>query len=859
MVDRFSWNPGELIPGDEIEDVEEADVQEGRHSKPWREDMVTRDGEGQFASSGGGGGSSAGGSSSGGGSRGGDSPGSRSSAGASTAASSTSSPGAVTSAAANRRAFVPASAAFDPRTDVLTTTIASEDIPTKNGAITSYRVQGDNDHTYIKTTDRTVVLNDDEITAIQNAVDDPHGQGQDDDSEGADGPLVGPDGTFGAVRTIGKGNRVAVDIDGKPTFELSPKEARALAKAHERLRYARRLTAQGDTVDVIDRGRGVALRTTGEDGKPVEIQLRPSSADRVATAFYDHIDDLEDAPQKVKTEQGVFGFARDTPPGKDPVISITMPNGRVLKFDTEDQQGDFQGALSTAALGESARRDTTSGAEAHALSEHVTLTEAATGTVKGRRFRARLIAGDVQGSSGYYPAAMLRENAAVFRAGLPVYLDHPGITEQHERPERSVRDLAGRLATEAVYERDGLYADVQVYPHWAPVIEAMADDIGMSIRAAGTVEASTRSGIRGPIVTALTEASSVDFVTQAGAGGRIVALLESARKGNLAPPFKKKDEDEDPEDLEDEDDETNEDGDDAKKKGKKGKLPAFLAAKFKAKEADDLAEAATVGSWFESRIHLGFTEMADEMFGGGLLTRDERIGLSSAIGEALTAFNNKVEANHPHLYQRDLWADPVKDANTTTQKGAPMTEGTNTEQAPPERGADVTEAARDRVLAEALAEAKRSAEALTEAQQAASAEIAALKKRLDESDAANRALDNDRAARAAVAEALRTSGLHVLSHARVIESVCRTLPTGEDGRLDTVQLGEAIKTAIDGERTYVAGLAEATGAGIPRGLGESLSPSEPLTESAFETTLVEQFERLGMTPAAAKIAASGRR
>jgi hypothetical protein len=156
-----------------------------------------------------------------------------------------------------------------------------------------------------------------------------------------------------------------------------------------------------------------------------------------------------------------------------------------------------------------------------ALTERVSLAEAAGGQApKGRRFRARIIQGDIQGSSGFYPAKMLKRDAEVFREGLPVFLDHPGATESYDRPERSVRDLAGKLATAAVYERDGLYADVEVYPHWAPVIEAMAGDIGMSIRASGTVEPSQEEGIRGPIVTSLTEAASVGFPTAVGAGTR---------------------------------------------------------------------------------------------------------------------------------------------------------------------------------------------------------------------------------------------------------------------------------------------------------------------------------------------------
>lgn len=768
-----------------------------------------------------------------------------------------------------RRATGQAPAPHDPDRRGMPDTVAAVDIPTAGGAVTVHRQAGD-DFIHLANGDgRSFALTRPEVQQLGLQVGD-----DDDEWEGDSKNVVDDDGFTFARLTKAGSNKLAVQIDDQPAFTLTPKEADRITAAADRLSSAQRINTDYGDFDLFHDGNKFAIRQLGDDARPIETKFDRRSWSALGNAVntvvegFDEYDDAPDAPDSgvtskdVKTNVGkvnvaLKGGGGDSPDSRLAIMpvegddwGIVVDGPRVL---------DFHAAIS--GLLEETRRP-------QPLGEHVTLTEAAGGQApKGRRFRARLIAGDVQGSSGYYPAAMLRENANVFRQGLPVYLDHPGVTEGYERPERSVRDLAGRLATPATYQGDGLYADVEVYPHWAPVIEAMADDIGMSIRAAGTVEASTQRGIRGPIVTSLTEATSVDFVTAAGAGGRIVALLESARKGNLAPPFKaKKDkaedvEDEDLEDLEDEDTDEDDEDEDAKKKGKKGELPAFLKKKFKANESD-LAEAATVGSWFESRIHLGFTEMADEMFGGGLLTRAERIGLSSAIGEALTAFNGRVEADHPHLYQRDLWADPARDAppmtdDTITKKGAPMTEGTNTEQ-PPERGA-VTESARDTALAAALAEARRSAEALTEAQTDAARRIAALEEKLAQGDAEKLTLTNDRTARAAVTEALRTSGLHALSHSRVTESVCRTLPTGDDGRLDTVKFGEAITTAIADERTYVASLAEATGAGIPRGLGESLSASEPLTESAFESNLVAQFERLGMSPAAAKVAATGRR
>jgi hypothetical protein len=272
------------------------------------------------------------------------------------------------------------------------------------------------------------------------------------------------------------------------------------------------------------------------------------------------------------------------------------------------------------------------------LAESTPLVEAAAGVPKSRRFRARLIAGDIQGSSGYYPARMLAESASVFHAGLPVFLDHPSMTEASDRPERSVRDLAGKLTSNAVYERDGLYADIEVYPHMAPVIEAMAGDIGMSIRASGTVEASTQEGVRGPIVTSLVEAASVDFVTAAGAGGKVVALLESARRAE----------------------------------------PEGFSEADRKLTITPLAEGRNIGAHMEARIHRDFTNHADGMYGDGRLTRPERIGLSKAIGKGLDAFTAHVEAEHPQLYKRDLWTDPAAASMTEARKlreAGPMTAG----------------------------------------------------------------------------------------------------------------------------------------------------------------------------------------
>jgi len=149
------------------------------------------------------------------------------------------------------------------------------------------------------------------------------------------------------------------------------------------------------------------------------------------------------------------------------------------------------------------------------------LVESATATAVGEaRLAVRLIdAGE--GSSGVYPVTTLQEAARtkVFHEGLHCYVDHPTQTEDFDRPERSVKDLAGCLATDAVYRDGGLYAEVRVFSSHRDFITERASTIGMSIRAEGELSERTTTGK--PTVARLTEAHSVDFVTHAGRGGRI--------------------------------------------------------------------------------------------------------------------------------------------------------------------------------------------------------------------------------------------------------------------------------------------------------------------------------------------------
>ena len=151
------------------------------------------------------------------------------------------------------------------------------------------------------------------------------------------------------------------------------------------------------------------------------------------------------------------------------------------------------------------------------------------------RYQVRAITSG-QGSSGYYPAGTIRDavERGVWAKGTHVYLDHPDALENETRPERSLRDLIGVLDSDATLtdlDEGGVAADAElkVYAPYRELVAEMADDIGLSIRATADIGPGKADGHEGKIVWRIHEALSVDLVTKAGRGGRILEVLESAR------------------------------------------------------------------------------------------------------------------------------------------------------------------------------------------------------------------------------------------------------------------------------------------------------------------------------------------
>lgn len=485
------------------------------------------------------------------------------------------------------------------------------------------------------------------------------------------------------------------------------------------------------------------------------------------------------------------------------------------------------------------------------------------------------------GSSGFYSAKVLEAaaKAKVWPAGTHMYLDHPTATEDAERPARSVKDLTAVLLEDAVWRGGALVSKARP----AGLGKALMEDetfrtaVGVSVRASAVGDVGEVEGRRGWIVEELIPSTfnSVDIVTHAGRGGKILEVLESARAEHLAEAgeldsdrrekFRNAVRDtyaadgvdvwvqdyddsvcyferwggDDPgtfsQSYKETDDAVELTGDPTKVRAKTTYVPIDETDKPPrtvelTREAGlkAVAEARNVGMWMESRIHLGFTCTADEMFGDGRLTREERIALSKGIGAALAAFTASVEATAPQLYGRDLWATPealaaVAEAATIVPVH-PAGSNPTKEHTMPE-----IEESRLRDLEEAHGRVPTlEAELATEK---TAREAAEQRAHVAEASGYAREFGSKR-----VKEA--NSELAALIVDKIVAEAMREITLGEDNRLDTVAFGERIDVARKAEETYLASIAENVGS--VRGLGENKNKST-VTEAAAGSTIAGVF------------------
>jgi hypothetical protein len=142
-----------------------------------------------------------------------------------------------------------------------------------------------------------------------------------------------------------------------------------------------------------------------------------------------------------------------------------------------------------------------------------------------------------------YEASMLQENAHKF-AGWRQYIDHlsPEARKAAKGLPRSIRDLGGRIV-ESYWDGDVPADESKRFGQGAvvgwslptPFIRELAENdpelVEASISANATgVQPTMRDGRRAWLVEGIEDHGSVDWVTEAGAGGRVVQLMEAAYK-----------------------------------------------------------------------------------------------------------------------------------------------------------------------------------------------------------------------------------------------------------------------------------------------------------------------------------------
>ena len=164
---------------------------------------------------------------------------------------------------------------------------------------------------------------------------------------------------------------------------------------------------------------------------------------------------------------------------------------------------------------------------------YVSLTEAK--IEKGRAVVTVIKAGFNTSEDRYYPKEMLKRDFKVFE-GVKMYADHPTEQEDKDLPERSIKasSWVAVLKDVSVDENGDVHGVAEIIEDWMKAKlstlkeKGLLGEMGVSINAIGNASKATIDGKETLVVEELTDARSVDFVTEPGAGGR-VTLYESDR------------------------------------------------------------------------------------------------------------------------------------------------------------------------------------------------------------------------------------------------------------------------------------------------------------------------------------------
>jgi hypothetical protein len=423
------------------------------------------------------------------------------------------------------------------------------------------------------------------------------------------------------------------------------------------------------------------------------------------------------------------------------------------------------------------------------------------------------------GTSGYYGRDVLeRDIPRIFPAGTQMFWNHPTPTEEMERPEGDLRNLAAVIVSDPVWmdagpAGPGMYAESRPFTGYAQTIDEIGEHIGVSIRGLGRYAIGTAEGREGKIVQEIAAGKSIDFVTAPGAGGAVIKIFESAPGAAPLPAPGSSPEGGGRLGLHEtvatieqflaEAGRVLSGANEKKLRAAMEQIMAVLSMMDPASEsARKLAEARNIGEWLESRLHLSLTTIADEMYGDGRVSREERKSMSSAIGAALDAYRTDLLANAGQLFQRDTWANAPDSADIAMMNGEMMNES------------------EDNAMSEQ--ELKEAQDALAEAQAAIAEREASL--------AAVRELLLMREAADFVSGLLATAELPDVTKARLQKQLSANPPVKE-GKLDTAVYETTVETVVTEAQAEIAAIGGRDGRVTGNGAG-SPAGNEPTIEAA---------------------------
>lgn len=396
------------------------------------------------------------------------------------------------------------------------------------------------------------------------------------------------------------------------------------------------------------------------------------------------------------------------------------------------------------------------------------------------------------GSSGYYSRSVVEAAAPLFAVGTHMYFDHPTPTEEQERPVRSVRDLAAVIVEAGTVDKTtgAIRGKVKPLAPYKPLLtdEAFAKNVGLSIRgSASDITVGEAEGRTGPIIESLVDLKSVDFVTRAGRGGRVLQVLESAS----------------PEVL-----------DRAIARG-----IAEATADERRTQLSDVIRTA----YASDKTYAWVRDFDESTVWFEASAENER---SKTWQQAYTVATDDMTVA---LDGERFEVRPVTKYVPVTRPGSTTTTESEEDTMPQ------IEEARLRELEEASGRVPTlEAERDTEREGRITAERERDQLRAQESARTH--------ARTRVTTA--NAQLATATVERIVEASTRTVPLTEAGQLDTAALDTAVDAARTAEETYLAGLAEAAGVGSVRGFGGTTTQTgAEIAESDLDKSVAGAFGR----------------